>query len=281
MSQLIHTITALRDQIRPYKTHGNIVGFVPTMGALHAGHLSLVEAAKYACDRVVVSIFVNPLQFAANEDLDQYPNTLKQDQERLRDAGVDVIYLPTPEMMYPTGFSTAVSISGVSSGLCGDVRPHHFQGVATVVAKLFNQVQPDKAFFGEKDYQQLCVIRQMAEDLNMPIEIIGVPTMREEDGLAMSSRNAYLNEDARAIAPSLHKVLMSAAQHIAAGQEVFDVLDKAKEQLIVAGFEKVDYMELRDGKTLEPLASNKMGARLLSAARIRATRLIDNIAVNE
>jgi pantoate--beta-alanine ligase len=249
------------------------------MGALHDGHMALVDAAKRAADRVVVSIFVNPKQFGANEDLAKYPRKEAADSRLLTGAGVDVLWLPPVEVMYPDGFATNVSVSGVSEVLEGAHRPGHFDGVATVVSKLFNQVQPDLAFFGEKDWQQLAVIRRMTTDLNLPVEVQSVLTQRDDDGLALSSRNAFLMPEDRAKAVALPRALGAVAKAIGEGGDAEEALAQARETLAAAGFE-VDYVALADAESLgAPEAGRPM--RLLAAARIGGTRLIDNIAVPE
>ncbi len=240
---------------------------VPTMGALHAGHMKLVEGAKAAADHVVVSIFVNPTQFAPTDDLSRYPRRETEDAAMLADAGVAILWAPDVATMYPQGFATTISVSGVSEGLCGASRPGHFDGVATVVNKLFGQARPDIALFGEKDWQQLHVIRRMVTDLDLGIDIIGVPTEREADGLAMSSRNAYLSAADRAAAGALPNALRAAASALAAGGNEAAILDQARSAIAAAGF-KIDYVERRED-------------RLLAAARIGSTRLIDNVAIVE
>lgn len=250
------------------------------MGALHAGHIALVEAAKLVADTVVASIFVNPLQFGPNEDLARYPRREKQDARMLADAGCAVLWMPGVEDMYPAGFASNISVSGVSDGLDGAARPGHFDGVATVVAKLFNQVRPDVALFGEKDYQQLQVIRRMVADLDFGIEIIGVPTQRDDDGLALSSRNVYLAPEDRTRAVALPRSLGEAARSIGKGADVAGALAAAHQALLGAGFDTVDYVALVDAETLEPLPEATRPARLLAAAKIAGTRLIDNIAVD-
>ncbi len=247
------------------------------MGALHAGHMALVAEAKLAGNRVVVSIFVNPKQFGPNEDLAKYPRKEQIDSRMLSDAGVDLLWLPPVEVMYPEGHSTNISVAGVSEPLDGAARPGHFDGVATVVAKLFNQVKPDVALFGEKDFQQLAVIRRMVADLDFDIDVRGVPTQRDDDGLALSSRNVYLMPEDRTAAVALPRALGVAARAIEKGDDTETALATARASLEAAGFE-VDYVELADAETLgAPVAGQPR--RLLAAARIGGTRLIDNIAV--
>ncbi|MGI8705797.1 MAG: pantoate--beta-alanine ligase [Sphingomicrobium sp.] len=258
---------------------GMRVALVPTMGAVHAGHVALVEEARRQADRVVASLFVNPLQFGEGEDIDRYPRQEKEDARALDRAGCDLLWIPTTEQMYPAGFSTTVSVPGPSSRWEGEFRPGHFDGVATVVTKLLNAVRPDVALFGEKDFQQLAVIRRLAIDLNLGTNIIGVPTIRDEDGLALSSRNAYLSDDERARAAALPDALHSAADAIEAGEPVDAALDEARRGLADAGFAPVDYVALVDAATLEPLGEPAGRMRLIAAATMGSTRLIDNVPV--
>jgi len=277
--QTIRQIVQLRRAIADLRSEGARIALVPTMGALHAGHIALVEAAKLAADHVVASIFVNPRQFAPHEDLSRYPRREAQDARMLTDAGCAVLWLPTVEEMYPDGFATNISVAGVSDGLDGAARPGHFDGVATVVAKLFNQVRPDVALFGEKDFQQLAVIRRLVADLDFGIEIIGVPTQRDDDGLALSSRNVYLAGEDRGRAVALPRALGDAARSIARGGDPAAACATATETLLGAGFDAVDYVALVDAQTLQPTSDLERPLRLLAAARIAGTRLIDNIAV--
>ncbi|MFK4792571.1 pantoate--beta-alanine ligase [Sphingobium sp. ZW T5_29] len=277
--QIFRDIPALRSAVEMLKSDGR-VALVPTMGALHDGHIALVEEARRHADHVVVSIFVNPRQFGPNEDLDAYPRREAKDAQMLQAAGVAILWAPTVEVMYPDGHATNISLSGVTEGLDGAARPGHFDGVATVVTKLFNQVQPNVALFGEKDYQQLAVIRRMVRDLDLPVEIVGVPTQRAEDGLALSSRNAYLSEDERHNALALPRALGEAARQMEKGAAVDAAIARAIAMLAAHGFDPVDYVSLCDAQTLEPMAVLDRPARLLGAARLGRTRLIDNIAVN-
>ena len=284
--QTIRTLEALRSGIAEFRDAGNgartTIALVPTMGALHAGHIALIEAAKRPGRKVVASIFVNPTQFGANEDLAHYPRREAADARMLAEAGCDLLWLPPVEAMYPAGFATNISVSGVGGGLDGAARPGHFDGVATVVAKLFNQVQPDLALFGEKDFQQLAVIRRMVADLDFAIEIQGVPTQRDDDGLALSSRNVYLDDEQRAAAVALPRALGVAAKAIARGDDPAVALGAARDSLSAAGF-AVDYVELVDAESLAPSGAGSSDPtrerRLLVAAQLGATRLIDNLAV--
>jgi len=252
---------------------------VPTMGNLHEGHLTLVREAKKLCDVVVVSIFVNPIQFGAGEDFDSYPRTLEQDSRLLADVGCDIIFAPTVEQMYGTQPRlTNISVGQITDDLCGKSRPGHFDGVAVVVTKLFNIVQPDFAFFGQKDYQQLAVIRQLVQDLNMPLEVIGVPIVRAEDGLALSSRNGYLTEQQRATAPTIYQLLKQAEQQLHEGQALSQVLENISAQLTQAGF-VVDYVEARQ-TNLQPIQQFDQNLVLFIAAKLGSTRLIDNLQID-
>jgi pantoate--beta-alanine ligase len=277
--QIVRDIETLRDAVAELRADGGTIAFVPTMGALHAGHMALVAEGKRRADHVVASIFVNPKQFGANEDLSTYPRREAADARMLEEGDCALLWAPDVEIMYPAGFATNVSVAGLTSELDGAARPGHFDGVATVVAKLFNQVRPDIALFGEKDYQQLAIIRRMVRDLDLPIDIVGVPTQRDADGLALSSRNLYLSEEERRAARALPRALGEAASAVIAGTPVADALQAAREKLAKAGFDPIDYVELRDAETLEPVALLARPARLLAAARIGRTRLIDNLAV--
>lgn len=277
--QTLSDLPALRAAVAALKADGKPLALVPTMGALHDGHMALVTEAKRHGRHVVVSIFVNPKQFGPAEDLDAYPRREAKDAAMLAAAGVDLLWLPPVEVMYPAGFATNVSVSGVSEGLDGAARPGHFDGVATVVTKLFNQVRPDVAVFGEKDYQQLAVIRQANSDLDIGIDIIGLPTQRAEDGLALSSRNAYLSEAERKAALALPRALGEAKRLMEKGESVESAISKALIMLENHGFGPIDYVALCDAVTLEPMTVLDRSARLLGAAKLGKTRLIDNIAV--
>ncbi len=275
--QIIRRLEVLREALDQFTQAGEGVALVPTMGALHAGHMALVDAARRRAPRVVVSIFVNPKQFGPTEDLARYPRREAADAQMLSEAGVDILWAPEVEEMYPAGFATNVSVAGVSDVLDGAHRPGHFDGVATVVCKLFGQVGPAVALFGEKDFQQLAVIRRMTADLNLPVEIVGVPTQREDDGLALSSRNIYLDETERARAVALPRALGEAKRGIERGDDPATALSAAVAMLTRAGFD-TDYVTLVDVETLTAPTRGRP-ARLLAAARIGTTRLIDNIAV--
>lgn len=274
----VRSIPDLRAQVRAWRLQGLRIGFVPTMGALHDGHITLVQTAKLRCDKVVVSIFVNPTQFGPNEDFDAYPRNEAADLDRLIKAHADLVYLPTVDIMYPPGTSTIVNVTGLTEGLCGAARPGHFQGVTTVVTKLLLQVLPDAAFFGEKDYQQLKTITRMARDLDIPTEIVGVPTVREADGLALSSRNVYLSPEQRTQALAIQRTLQTVAKRLADGSDAAAHLAWGRNEILRGGFDSVDYLELCDAEDLTPLRHiGPRPARLIVAARIGKTRLLDNI----
>lgn len=277
--QTVRDNLALESVTSAWAAAAERIAFVPTMGALHDGHLALVAKAKTLADRFVVSIFVNPLQFNDPADLERYPRQEESDLAKLEAAGCDLVWLPTAKDLYPEGFATTVSVAGVSERWEGEHRPGHFDGVATVVAKLLNSVRPSVALFGEKDFQQLAVIRRMATDLGIRGEIVGVPTVRDRDGLALSSRNALLSRDERRSAVALPNALIGAREAIAAGRPVGEALRQAKQALVDAGFLKIDYLALVDAATLEPLEKPHGEMRLIAAATIGTTRLIDNIAV--
>lgn len=269
---------SLQESLADIASQGLRVGLVPTMGALHAGHMSLIKQASQITDVVVVSIFVNPTQFGPNEDFAKYPRMLEADLRKCDQAGASLAYTPSPEDIYPAGFSTSVSAGPLSTILEGKSRPGHFDGVATIVTKLLLRTLPAIAIFGEKDYQQLCIIRRIVSDLDIPVEIIGAPTLRDSDGLAMSSRNAYLSDAERAIAPKLHETMVATARAITSGGAIQDHLARGVATLNAAGF-NVDYLELRDADTLDELERYEAPARLLAAAKLGNTRLIDNIPV--
>lgn len=277
----VTTVQQLRDLIAQARRAGQRIGLVPTMGNLHAGHVSLIEQARRSADFVVASIFVNPLQFGANEDLDNYPRTLAEDQKKLAAAGCNLLFAPTVAEMYPNGMDgqTRIQVPGVSEGLCGASRPGHFEGVATVVCKLFNMVQPDLAVFGEKDYQQLAVIRAMVRDLNLPIDIQGAPIVRAADGLALSSRNGYLDAAQRAAAPALHRSLEQLAERLRAGETDHAALIAEAQRSQQAASFRPDYLEIREAFSLRPAAPDDRNLVLLVAAHLGATRLIDNLSV--
>lgn len=277
--QTVRQIKPLRKAVAAFRARGGTVALVPTMGALHAGHMALVAEARKRADHVVASIFVNPKQFGPNEDLAAYPRRAAKDAAMLAEGGCDLLWLPEVETMYPDGFGTSIAVSGLTADLDGAARPGHFDGVATVVAKLFNQVRSDIAVFGEKDYQQLAVIRRMVRDLDMGIDIVGIATQRDEDGLALSSRNAYLDDAQRAAARALPRALGDAATAIGAGEDAASAIARAWGALEKAGFGPIDYIELRDAETLAPVENVTRPARLLAAARIGGTRLIDNLPI--
>lgn len=278
MLKTVTTIRELRLATAAWRRHDENIGFVPTMGALHEGHLALVKKAQNLSAHTVVSIFVNPLQFNAVEDLSKYPRTLEADKEKLEQAGCDLLFAPTVEEMYPEGFAVRVEPGPLAEPLEGRYRPGHFSGMATVVVKLLLQTLPDYACFGEKDFQQLRIVEQLVRDLSIPTAIVPVPIVRDQDGLALSSRNALLSEEARALAANIPAVLFDTAEHIRAGQDVAVSLEAGRSRLTAEGF-KIDYFELADGKTLEPLTAPARGARLLIALKLGRIRLIDNTAL--
>lgn len=277
--QTVRDIDALRATVAELRAEGGTIAFVPTMGALHAGHMALVAEGRRRADHVVASIFVNPTQFAADEDLSTYPRREASDAKMLEEEGCTILWSPDVATMYPDGSGITVRAGSLGEDLDGAARPGHFDGVATVVSRLFDQVRPDITLFGEKDYQQLAVIRQMVLDQGLAIEIVGVPTQRDADGLALSSRNAYLTDEERQAARALPRALGEAAAAVQRGGDVAEALATAKERLAKAGFDPIDYIELRDAETLAPVALLERPARLLAAARIGRTRLIDNLAV--
>lgn len=279
--ETLRSVAEIRRAVSSWRATSERIGLVPTMGALHAGHMALVAAARESCARVVASVFVNPTQFGPNEDLSSYPRNEAGDAQKLAAAGVDVLFAPDVSEMYGAGFSTSVKVAGMTEGLCGAFRPVHFEGVATVVTKLLLQVLPDVAFFGEKDYQQLRMIERLVRDLDIPVRIEAVATVREKDGLAISSRNQYLSAAERKVAPALYATLRSLADRLAQSGKTgaAGAIEKAKGDLMEAGFSKIEYLELRDAATLAPMTAPGREARLLAAAWLGKTRLIDNVAV--
>jgi pantoate--beta-alanine ligase len=275
---VVRTVAELRAELARWRKAGETVALVPTMGALHQGHLSLVALAKQKADRAVVSIFVNPIQFGPREDYHLYPRDETGDLAKLGAAGADLVFIPDVAEMYPAGFSTRVNVGDLTEDLCGAARPNHFDGVATVVSKLLLQSAPDIAIFGEKDYQQLLVIKRMVRDLNIPVEILGGPIVREKDGLALSSRNAYLSPSERKIAPLLHQTIAEIAADLARGRGADDAAEAGRFKLEAAGF-RVNYVAVRDPQTLKPLHGPVKNARVLAAAFLGKTRLIDNVPV--
>lgn len=281
MTQLITSIAQLREQLKHHRLQHKSIGFVPTMGSLHSGHMDLMRACHEQTDISVASIFVNPMQFGPNEDFDAYPRTLQSDQDKLTAERVDYLFAPTVREIYPNGVNTQIDVPSLSNILCGASRPGHFTGVATVVSKLFNIVQPDQAFFGQKDFQQLAVIRQMVEDLLMPVTVVGVPTGRAPDGLALSSRNQYLTDAERAIAPTLYATLQTAAKRLAQGDiDIADIQESASQALQDQGF-KVDYFEVRCAKALTAAGAAHKDLVVLAAAYLGKARLIDNLQVQK
>jgi len=279
MTEVIRSADELREKVAGWKRSGMLVGVVPTMGALHDGHLSLARAAREQSDRVIVTVFVNPMQFNNASDLEKYPRDEGHDLALLESEGVDVLFAPGVDEVYPNGFATTVTVSGITEPLEGAFRPGHFDGVATVCSKLFGMTQAGRAFFGEKDWQQLQVVQRFVRDLNIPVRIIGCPTIREEDGLAMSSRNVRLSASERASAPVLHAVMQAAASDMRAGKPVQTALMDAQAALLEAGFRDVEYLELRTVEGLRPASDLSEPVRMLAALWLGDVRLIDNIAV--
>ena len=279
LPEIMRDLSGLRQRVADWKRAGDVVAVVPTMGALHEGHLSLVRRAASEARRVIVTIFVNPRQFNNAADLAAYPRTEEADRLKLAGQGADLVFVPEVEEVYPDGFATTVSVAGLSEGLCGARRPGHFNGVATVVTKLFTMTQADLSFFGEKDFQQLCIVRRLAIDLNLPISVIGCPTYRETDGLAMSSRNVRLTPRGRAQAPGLYAELQRVAAELASGRAMEDCEASARAAILAAGYTEVEYLELRGEAGLAPLSHPSEKARLLVAAWLDGVRLIDNIAI--
>ncbi len=279
MLPTVSTVRDLRTTLLTWREASDTVALVPTMGALHKGHMALIEAAKRVAKRTVVSIFVNPTQFGPKEDLSKYPRQLEQDKQLLTDVSVDLLYAPSVDEIYPQGFSTSLDPGPIATLFEGAIRPGHFAGVATVVTKLLLQAMPDIAFFGEKDYQQLLVLRRIGRDLDLPVHIVGAPIVRDDDGLAFSSRNVYLSADERKRAVALPQALNEAAEQLSTGQQPDAVLKIAREKITGAGF-VLDYLELVDAYNLTPLAASSKIGRLIAAARMGTTRLLDNVAVS-
>ena len=280
--KVFNEIEACYGAVRDVQRRGGRVGLVPTMGALHEGHVSLIEAARRRSDSVAVTIFVNPTQFGPNEDFEKYPSDIEADLAACEASGADIVFTPSVETLYPRGFETTIHVSGLTEGLCGAHRPGHFDGVTTIVAKLLNILPADAAFFGEKDYQQLLVIRRMVRDLNLPVEIAACPIVREKDGLACSSRNRYLSPSERSQAAVLSRALFSARDRIAAGHKrVKELVTRIRAEILTAGPAKIDYVEIVDAETLDSLTEVDRPARIVLAARIGPCRLIDNVAVKE
>ena len=279
--ETVTTVAAVRARVQAWRAAGQRVAFVPTMGNLHAGHMSLLAAARFRADRVVVSVFVNPLQFGPSEDFQAYPRTLEEDSQLLVGAHCDLLFAPSGEEIYPDGGAqpTIVTVRGLAGVLCGQFRPGHFDGVATVVAKLFGIVAPDVAVFGEKDYQQFIIIRRMTRDLALPVEVIGAPTVRASDGLALSSRNRYLSPEERARAPMIHQALQAIVQRLAAGERDFIAMESAGWQQLAAAGLRPDYFAVRDAADLQPPRPQSPELVVLTAARLGRARLIDNLRI--
>ena len=276
---IVRTVAELRSHVSMWRREGLSVALVPTMGSLHAGHLSLMKVGKERSDRVIATIFVNPLQFAPNEDFETYPRREDSDIQKLVEEDIDLLFAPDVNEMYRPDATTTISVGGLTDCLCALSRPGFFDGVATVVTKLLLQALPDIAIFGEKDYQQLLVIKRLATDLDIPVEIIGAPTIREEDGLALSSRNVYLDTKSRSIAPSMYNILTQYASDISNGNDIKKSLQLAKKNMQKSGFEKIEYLDLRSSQTLQACNDIKRPSRLFAAAWLGSTRLIDNLAI--
>jgi pantoate--beta-alanine ligase len=276
---VVRSVAAMRREVARWKAVGETVGVVPTMGALHAGHLALVRSALAACDRVIVTIFVNPKQFAVTEDLSSYPRGEVQDLAKLSELGADLAFSPNMEEMYPDGFATSVEVEGLTEVMCGAGRPHHFGGVATVVSKLLIQSSADRAYFGKKDFQQYLIVTRMARDLDIPVEVVPVETVREADGLAMSSRNIYLSDAHRAIAPTIYRTISNVAGAIRGGDKPAVAAAKGAKMLTEMGIERVEYLDVRDAETLSDEWIEGRAARVFTAVHLGKTRLIDNTAI--
>lgn len=278
--RVIRTAAELRTATKDCRENGKLVGLVPTMGALHGGHLALIDNARRDCGVLIASLFVNPTQFGADEDFDAYPRTEAEDIAMLAAHGVDVVYAPDSAEIYPDGFSITVTVSGITEGLCGASRPGHFDGVTTVVSRLFDHCAPDVAYFGEKDFQQSRVIERMVEELMLDIRIVRIPTVREPDGLALSSRNAYLDPCQRRSAPALYSIMIALAARLHEGHDIGAQCEWGCQALLDAGFDSVDYFEVRDAETLYPATANAPNLRIFAAARLGDIRLIDNMPVD-
>jgi len=279
--EIARTVSDLRTHVSKWRLAGEVIGLVPTMGALHAGHLSLIKIARTRCDRVVATIFVNPRQFLPHEDYESYPRTEKDDIDKLIGEGADLLFSPINSEMYQPDAATSVTVSNLTNCLCGTTRPGFFDGVATVVTKLLLQTLPNVAVFGEKDYQQLLVIKRLTTDLDIPVEIIGGPTIRESDGLAVSSRNIYLKSQARRVAPNLFRILTTAAEAIASGDDLSHALLKAKYELQASGFTNIDYLDARNSKTLVQLSDGDTTGRIFASVWLDTVRLIDNVLIEK
>ena len=276
---VVRSVAAMRREVARWKAVGETVGVVPTMGALHAGHLALVRSALAACDRVIVTIFVNPKQFAVTEDLSSYPRGEVKDLAKLSELGADLAFSPNMEEMYPDGFATSVEVKGLTEVMCGAGRPHHFGGVATVVSKLFIQSAADRAYFGKKDFQQYLIVTRMARDLDIPVEVVPIETVREADGLAMSSRNIYLSDAHRAIAPTIYRTISNVAGAIRGGDKPAVAAAKGAKMLKETGIERIEYLDVRDAETLSDEWIEGRAARVFTAVHLGKTRLIDNVAI--